>query len=84
MALPRFTVYILVSVCDPSRHYTGITELPVDERLRYHNGRQVPHTAKFVPWRLETYVVFRDGGKARAFERYLKSGSGREFARRHF
>jgi hypothetical protein len=33
---------------------------------------------------LGTYVVFRDEAKARAVERYFKSGSGRELARRDF
>lgn len=79
-----FTVYILVSLRDPSRHYTGITRLTAEARLAYHNAGKVPHTARWRPWRVETHVVFRDEAKARAFERYLKSGSGREFARRHF
>jgi hypothetical protein len=42
------------------------------------------HTSKFKPWTIETAVAFRDQAKAVAFEHYLKSGSGREFARRHF
>lgn len=84
MGASLYTVYILTSIADPSRHYTGTTELPAEERLRYHNAGKVSHTAKYAPWQVETYVVFRDEAKARAFERYLKSGSGREFARRHF
>ena len=82
--MTQYTVYILRSSRDPSRHYTGLTELPVHERLAYHNAEKVPHTAKYGPWCVETYVVFSDEAKARAFEHYLKSGSGREFARRHF
>ena len=31
-----------------------------------------------------TAVAFRSEAKARCFERCLKTGSGREFARRHF
>jgi hypothetical protein len=34
--------------------------------------------------RIEMSVAFYSAAKARAFERYLKTGSGREFARRHF
>jgi putative endonuclease len=76
-------VYILVSEADPLRHYTGCTtDLP--DRLTKHNKGDVPHTSKYRPWRLETVVRFRSREKARAFEAYLKSGSGREFARRHF
>jgi hypothetical protein len=33
---------------------------------------------------METVVRFSSKDKARAFEAYLKTGSGREFARRHF
>jgi putative endonuclease len=76
-------VYILVSEDDPSRHYTGCTT-NLSERLDRHNQGRNPHTAKYAPWRIETAIRFRDRAKARAFERYLKSGSGREFARRHF
>jgi predicted GIY-YIG superfamily endonuclease len=76
-------VYVLVSEQDPARHYTGLTD-DLAARLSKHNQGGCPHTAKFRPWRLETAVVFRSREKAAAFETYLKSGSGREFARRHF
>ncbi len=76
-------VYILVSEIDPSRHYTGCTTNPVD-RLIKHNDGNVPHTKKLRPWRIETVIRFSSKTKARTFEKYLKSGSGREFARRHF
>ena len=56
----------------------------ISARLQKHNEGGVPHTAKFRPWQLETAVAFRDRNKAAAFERYLKTGSGREFARRQF
>jgi putative endonuclease len=36
------------------------------------------------PWRLRTYIAFSDEKCARAFEKYLKSGSGRAFAKKHF
>jgi predicted GIY-YIG superfamily endonuclease len=76
-------VYILVSESDPRHHYVGVTE-NLESRLSCHNSGKVSHTKKFLPWRIETAVAFRDRTKAVAFERYLKSGSGREFARRHF
>ena len=49
-----------------------------------HNSGQVSHTAKYGPWRVKTYVGFGDEEQAIAFEKYLKSGSGRAFAKRHF
>jgi len=76
-------VYILVSETDPDRHYTGCT-MDLTARLKEHNGGGGNHTAKHGPWRIETVIRFSSARKAHAFEVYLKSGSGREFARRHF
>ena len=52
--------------------------------LKEHNRGPFPHTEKYKPWGIETAIAFASQAKARAFEKYLKSGSGREFARRHF
>ncbi len=76
-------VYTLISRGNPERHYTGCTT-DLEQRLQDHNRGHVPHTAKFAPWDLDVAIAFADKAKARAFEKYLKSGSGREFARRHF
>jgi putative endonuclease len=78
-----FYVYVLVSQADEAAHYTGLTQ-NLRERLRDHNRGACSHSDKHRPWRLETAVAFRSEAKARAFEHYLKSGSGREFSRRHF
>ena len=43
-----------------------------------------PHTAKFRPWILLAYFAFANEKTAIAFEKYLKSGSGRAFMNRHF
>jgi putative endonuclease len=76
-------VYLLTSIADPDRHYTGLTDnLP--SRLTAHNAGQCSHTAKYRPWQIETAISFRSREKAAAFEKYLKTGSGRAFARRHF
>ena len=75
-------VYILVSEQDSTRHYTGCTT-DLKARLVKHNAGEVPHTSKYRPWSVETAIAFRSREKARAFEQYLKTGSGREFARRH-
>jgi predicted GIY-YIG superfamily endonuclease len=73
----------LISGANPSRHYIGITS-NLSARLEKDNEGGCPHTAKFKPWRIETAIRFTSEAKARAFEKYLKSGYGREFARRHF
>ncbi len=76
-------VYILESVSSPDRHYVGITADP-KRRLDEHNAGKSIHTNKFRPWKLSVCVSFSDNAKATNFERYLKSGSGRAFAKRHF
>jgi putative endonuclease len=74
-------VYILESH-DSEHFYVGIAD-DVPARLTKHNAGEVTHTSKFRPWRLKTYVGFSDETRAFAFERYLKSGSGRAFAKKH-
>lgn len=76
-------VYILQSVSSPDRFYCGITE-NLRLRLSQHNSGEVFHTAKFMPWKIKNYFAFEDRAKAFAFETYLKSASGRAFARKHF
>ena len=76
-------VYILQSIEYPEQKYTGFTG-DVLKRLEVHNNGQVAHTSKYKPWKLLNYFAFIDESKARAFEIYLKSGSGRAFAKRHF
>jgi predicted GIY-YIG superfamily endonuclease len=61
----------------------GITD-NVKRRLQDHNGGDSPHTSKYRPWELVTAAAFTDDQKAAAFEQYLKSGSGRAFAAKHF
>ena len=74
-------VYILESLTHAGFHYTGMT---TDLRARFqkHNSGSSRHTAKYRPWKIETYIAFADDQKAIAFELYLKSGSGRAFARK--
>ena len=74
-------VYILQS-SSTGHYYVGITE-DLRDRLARHNRGEVPHTAKHLPWTLKTYVAYSDDARALAFEKYLKSGSGRAFAKRH-
>jgi putative endonuclease len=75
-------VYILESL-DSLHFYVGITD-DLRARLAKHNAGEEPHTSKYRPWRMRTYFAFSDEARAVAFERYLKSGSGRAFAKKHF
>lgn len=77
-----YYVYLLRSVPFPKQTYVGFSE-DVETRFADHNRGASVHTAPFKPWRLICYHVFTDIKKAKAFEKYLKSGSGRAFAKRH-
>ncbi|MCK5174168.1 MAG: GIY-YIG nuclease family protein [Planctomycetes bacterium] len=74
-------VYILQSQTDPDRFYTGHTD-DLDERLNVHNQGKCKHTAKYIPWEIKTAIAFTDKQKALDFERYLKTSSGRAFAKK--
>ena len=76
-------VYILNSLINPDRMYVGITH-NLENRLNEHNSGECIHTSKYKPWKMMTYLHFDNREKAVAFEQYLKSGSGRSFAKRHF
>lgn len=76
-------VYIIRSEADASRHYTGITS-DVARRLEWHNHGPCGYTLQHRPWALVVAVAFPTEAAARRFERYLKSGSGRAFSKRHF
>jgi putative endonuclease len=69
-------VYILES-CDGEHFYVGITD-DLRARLAKHNAGEVPHTSKYKPWRLKTYIGFSDHERAIAFERYLRPGLRQE------
>lgn len=75
-------VYILQSEPEPARWYTGLTS-DLRTRMTEHNSGRSPHTSKYMPWRLITYVAVSERTKAAAFEAYLKTGSGRAFANGH-
>ena len=75
-------VYIIQSVPTPGRYYTGLTS-DVAARLEAHNAGRCPHTASGRPWRLDVVIEFSDEQRAVRLERYLKSGSGCAFAKRH-
>jgi len=52
--------------------------------LDWHNAGQNIHTARNRPWKIVLSMEFASEATAARFERYLKTGSGRAFAKRHF
>ncbi len=75
-------VYLLESKKILGRYYVGLTD-DLRDRMRRHNTGSVAHTAKFAPWQIKSAIAFRDRVRAANFERYLKTSSGRAFARKH-
>jgi putative endonuclease len=76
-------VYLLRSRSAPAETYVGVT-CDLRRRLAEHNARKGRHRRKYAPWSCAVAPRFADDAKADAFERYLKTGSGRAFAERHF
>jgi len=74
-------VYLIRSTSYHDQTYIGLTS-DLKVRLKKHNEGGSPHTRKYKPWKLVTYMAFSTREQAAAFEQYLKSGSGRAFAKR--
>ena len=83
MAADKRYVYVLKNANDKPQFYVGLTS-DVDARLAAHNAGRCQHTASRRPWQRHVVLEFSDEERAIRFERYLKSGSGRAFAKRHF
>ena len=78
-----YYVYILESTSFPDKNYIGYTT-DLKNRLSKHNEGGSPYTSKYKPWRIRIAISFRSKEKALAFEKYLKSHSGKAFISKHF
>ena len=76
-----YYVYLIRSINYPQTIYVGYST-NVKERLKTHNFGGSIHTKKDKPWELVTCILFRDIDKAKQFEKYLKSQSGRAFIKK--
>lgn len=74
--------YVYILKCRDGKLYNGCTQ-DIDERFARHQNGFVSATSGRLPVELITYTVFEDKYKAFEFEKYLKSGSGRAFAKKH-
>jgi predicted GIY-YIG superfamily endonuclease len=74
--------YVYILKCSNGTPYTGCTN-NLDERIKRHNAGEVIATRDYLPVEIVTYIVFTDKYKAYEFEKYLKTGSGRAFSKRH-
>lgn len=82
MRFAKRFVYVIRNEWGRPRYYTGVTS-HVGTRVRAHNAGLCAATAGARPWTLDVAIAFPDEQRALAFERYLKSGSGVAFAKRH-
>ena len=74
--------YVYVLKCKDG-YYEGCTD-NLKDRLHRHQKGQVNATENRLPIKLEMYFAIKDKYKAFEFEKYLKSGSGRAFIKKHF
>ncbi len=78
-----YHVYLIKSVSSHEVFYVGYTT-NIDQRLETHNSGGSIHTAQYRPWQLVMYLSFTEELKAKEFEKYLKSQSGRAFIKKRF
>jgi len=76
-----FYAYLLRSEQNPKRFYYGFSS-DLKKRLKVHNQGGNVSTKTGVPWTLAWYGGFESESAAIAFERYLKTASGKAFARK--
>ena len=72
-----YYVYILRSSKSGILYY-GYTE-DLKKRFTEHNKGKSKFTKGHIPWKLVFYCAFPDKQKAKDFELYIKSGSGKAF-----
>jgi len=75
--------YVYLLHCADNEMYTGCAQ-DLKARMERHSKGHVPATKNRRPLNLVSYVAFQDKYRAFEFEKYLKSGSGRAFIKKHF
>jgi putative endonuclease len=75
--------YVYLLKCSDGRTYVGCCE-NLKERITRHEKGSVPATKDRLPVKLASYLAFENKYTAFNFEKYLKSGSGRAFMKKHF
>ncbi|MDA0346955.1 MAG: GIY-YIG nuclease family protein [Verrucomicrobia bacterium] len=76
-----YYVYRIQSINFRDQSYTGFSS-DLEKRLAKHNAGGNRSTAPFRPWKLVFYAAFEKKESALDFEKYLKTGSGKAFARK--
>lgn len=74
--------YVYILKCSNGQPYTDCTD-NLKERIERHQNGYVPATKPLLPIKLISYFAFSNKYTAFNFEKYLKSGSGRAFLKKH-
>ena len=74
--------YVYILKCNDERSYIGCTD-NLKDRIDRHQKGQVSATKDRLPIKLISYFAFSNIYTAFNFEKYLKSGSGRAFIKKH-
>jgi len=74
--------YVYILLCSDKKTYIGCTDGLKDRKKRHDNG-QISATKDRLPVELICYFAFSNKYTAFNFEKYLKSGSGRAFIKKH-
>lgn len=78
----KIMYYVYILNCKDG-YYTGCTN-DLKDRFERHKKGQVDATKDRLPVEIDFYFAIKDKQKAFEFEKYLKSGSGRAFIKKHF
>jgi len=73
--------YVYSLKCEDG-YYVGCTD-DLKDRMKRHRLGHVPATAKRLPIKLDFYFAVKNKYVTFKFEKYLKSGSGRAFIKKH-
>jgi len=74
--------YVYLLKCLDSRTYVGCTD-DLRDRIYRHSKGQITATKDRLLIKLVAYFAFSNKYTAFNFEKYLKSGSGRAFLKKH-
>jgi len=74
--------YVYILICKNNKQYIGCTD-DLKDRIKRHEKGYVPATKNTRPIKLISYTAFSSKYSAYNFEKYLKSGSGRAFIKKH-
>ncbi|MBI2613970.1 MAG: GIY-YIG nuclease family protein [Candidatus Levybacteria bacterium] len=74
--------YVYLLKCSDNKTYIGCTN-DLRDRIKRHSSGEIFATKNRLPLKLSVYFAFNNKYIAFNFEKYLKSGSGRAFIKRH-